>query len=37
MFLDGPFGAPIQAWGDNGVVTLIGAGIGITPMASILR
>lgn len=37
MFLDGPFGAPTQAWGDYGVVTLIGAGIGVTPMASILR
>jgi NAD(P)H-flavin reductase len=37
LFLDGPFGAPTQAWGDYGVVTLIGAGIGVTPMASVLR
>lgn len=37
IFLDGPFGAPTQAWNDYEVVTLIGAGIGITPMSSVLR
>lgn len=37
VFLDGPFGAPTQAWKEYEVVTLIGAGIGVTPMASVLR
>lgn len=37
IVLDGPFGAPTQAWNDYEVVTLIGAGIGVTPMSSVLR
>jgi hypothetical protein len=37
IFLDGAFGAPTDAWNDYEVVTLIGAGMGVTPMASVLR
>lgn len=35
--IDGPFGTPTQAYLDYKVVVMIGAGIGITPFASILR
>lgn len=34
--LDGPFGAPVQSFKDYGVIMLVGAGIGVTPFASIL-
>ena len=33
----GPYGAPAQNYGDYGVVMCIGAGIGVTPFASILK
>eukprot|EP00951_Prasinocladus_malaysianus_P019007 scaffold153375_cov42-Prasinocladus_malaysianus.AAC.1 len=35
--LDGPHGAPAQRWQNYEVVVLVGAGIGVTPCASILR
>ena len=34
--VDGPFGAPAQDYTDYRVVVLIGAGIGVTPFASVL-
>lgn len=34
--VDGPFGAPAQNYADYKVVVLIGAGIGVTPFASVL-
>lgn len=34
--LDGPFGAPVQSFKDYEVIMLVGAGIGVTPFASIL-
>ncbi|CAD7701969.1 unnamed protein product [Ostreobium quekettii] len=34
--LDGPFGAPVQGYRDYSVMLLIGAGIGVTPFASVL-
>eukprot|EP00803_Ostreobium_quekettii_P010652 evm.model.scf_1493.1 EVM.evm.TU.scf_1493.1 scf_1493:6087-7817(-) len=34
--LDGPFGAPAQGYRDYSVMLLIGAGIGVTPFASVL-
>jgi len=37
MRLQGPFGAPAQEYQHYDVVVLVGAGIGITPMASIIR
>eukprot|EP00210_Caulerpa_lentillifera_P004640 g4425.t1 len=36
IFVDGPFGAPAQNYADYKVVVLIGAGIGVTPFASVL-
>lgn len=35
--VDGPFGAPAQSYPKFGIILLIGAGIGITPFASIIR
>ncbi|KIJ21819.1 hypothetical protein PAXINDRAFT_165200 [Paxillus involutus ATCC 200175] len=35
--IDGPYGAPAEDVFDNEVVVLIGAGIGVTPFASILK
>lgn len=35
--IDGPYGAPAEDVFDNEVAILIGAGIGVTPFASILR
>lgn len=35
--MDGPFGAPSQRYSDYPVIVLIGAGIGVTPMASVLN
>ncbi|KAL0951290.1 hypothetical protein HGRIS_008001 [Hohenbuehelia grisea] len=35
--LDGPYGAPAEDVFDNQVAVLIGAGIGVTPFASILK
>jgi NADPH oxidase len=35
--IDGPFGAPAQDVLSNEVAVLIGAGIGVTPFASILK
>lgn len=35
--IDGPYGAPAEAVFDNEVAILIGAGIGVTPFASILK
>eukprot|EP00210_Caulerpa_lentillifera_P008887 g8479.t1 len=37
IFVDGPYGAPCQEFDQFSTVMLIGAGIGITPFASILR
>lgn len=37
IFVDGPYGAPCQEFDHFSTVMLIGAGIGITPFASILR
>lgn len=37
LFVDGPYGAPCQEFDQFSTVMLIGAGIGITPFASILR
>ena len=37
MHADGPFGAPAQSVGDFEVLLLVGAGIGVTPFASVLR
>lgn len=37
IFVDGPYGAPCQQFDHFSTVMLIGAGIGITPFASILR
>lgn len=34
--VDGPFGAPAQNYADYKVLVLIGAGIGVTPFASVL-
>lgn len=35
--VDGPFGAPAQNYKDYKIVVLIGAGIGVTPFASVLN
>ncbi|KAK9836556.1 hypothetical protein WJX74_003035 [Apatococcus lobatus] len=35
--IDGPFGAPAQNFNDYEVLLLVGAGVGITPFASVLR
>eukprot|EP00210_Caulerpa_lentillifera_P004707 g4491.t1 len=35
--VDGPFGAPAQNHSDYRVIVLIGAGIGVTPFASVLK
>ena len=35
--LDGPWGAPTQDFTDFDAVVLLGAGIGVTPMVSVLR
>lgn len=35
--IDGPYGAPAEDVFDNEVAVLIGAGIGVTPFASILK
>jgi NADPH oxidase 1 len=35
--IDGPFGAPAEDVFDNEVAILVGAGIGVTPFASILK
>ena len=37
LFVDGPYGAPSQDWFLYDTAILIGAGIGITPFASILQ
>lgn len=37
VFLDGPYGSPASDIFDSRVPVLIGAGIGVTPFASILR
>lgn len=37
ILIDGPIGAPSQDYTNHSVVMLIGAGIGITPFASILK
>ncbi len=37
LYLDGPFGEGHQEWTDYGVSVLVGAGIGVTPFASILK
>lgn len=35
--VDGPFGAPAQNHKDYNVMILVGAGIGVTPFASVLN
>lgn len=35
--IDGPYGAPAEAFSSVEVAVLIGAGIGVTPFASILK
>ncbi|CAD7700151.1 unnamed protein product [Ostreobium quekettii] len=37
VFVDGPFGAPAQDHTQYSVMILVGAGIGVTPMASVLN
>lgn len=37
VLIDGPCGAPTQQFYDFDVVVLVGAGIGFTPMASVMR
>jgi len=37
VYVDGPFGAPTQGYKHYNTVVLVGAGIGVTPFASILR
>lgn len=37
VFVDGPFGAPAQDHDDYNVMILVGAGIGVTPFASVLN
>ncbi|XP_055048116.2 dual oxidase 1 [Misgurnus anguillicaudatus] len=37
LYLDGPFGEGHQEWRDYEVSVLVGAGIGVTPFASILK
>lgn len=37
MNVDGPFGAPAQDHKDYNVMILVGAGIGVTPFASVLN
>eukprot|EP00271_Cylindrocystis_brebissonii_P021976 TRINITY_DN819_c0_g2_i5.p1 TRINITY_DN819_c0_g2~~TRINITY_DN819_c0_g2_i5.p1 ORF type:complete len:1048 (+),score=169.04 TRINITY_DN819_c0_g2_i5:366-3509(+) len=37
VLVDGPFGAPAQDYEHFRVVVLVGAGIGVTPMASVIR
>lgn len=37
IFIDGPYGAPSQDWFLYDVAVFIGAGIGVTPFASILK
>ncbi|RXN27667.1 dual oxidase 1-like protein [Labeo rohita] len=37
LYLDGPFGEGHQEWTDYEVSVLVGAGIGVTPFASILK
>ena len=37
LYVDGPYGAPSQDWFLYDAAVLIGAGIGITPFASILK
>lgn len=37
VLVDGPFGAPCQNYKDYSVVLLVGAGIGVTPFASVLN
>lgn len=37
LFVDGPYGAPAQDHEEHKVLLLVGAGIGVTPFASILR
>jgi ferredoxin-NADP reductase len=36
VLLDGPYAAPAMRWEDYEVVVLVGAGIGVTPFASVL-
>ena len=35
--VEGPIGAPSQQYRDHAVVVLIGAGVGVTPMVSVVR
>lgn len=37
IYLDGPYGAGQQDWYQYDVSVLVGAGIGVTPYASILK
>lgn len=37
VYVDGPFGAPAQNWQQYTTVVMVGAGIGVTPCASVLR
>lgn len=37
VHVDGPFGAPAQTWQQYRTVVMVGAGIGVTPCASVLR
>jgi ferredoxin-NADP reductase len=37
LYVDGPYGAPSQDWFLYDAAILIGAGIGITPFASVLQ
>eukprot|EP00873_Tetraselmis_striata_P001740 jgi/Tetstr1/422004/TSEL_012868.t1 len=37
VYVDGPFGAPAQNWQEYKTVVMVGAGIGVTPCASVLR
>ena len=37
MYMDGPYGEGYQHWCRYPVAILIGAGIGVTPFASILQ
>ncbi|KAJ1943460.1 hypothetical protein FBU59_002905 [Linderina macrospora] len=37
ILVDGPYGAPTQQVFDYGCVVLVGGGIGVTPMASVLK
>ena len=37
VIIDGPYGSPTQCHEQYGMLLLVGAGIGVTPLASVLR